>query len=110
MYRDWAEESIVREKILDLVKEYYKENHQKKEYEPGDRINYAGRVYDEEELCNLVDSALEFWLTAGKYTKEFETGLASYLGVPFCSLVNSGSSANLLAIAALTSPLLKERQ
>ena len=100
----------MREKILDLVKEYYKENHQKKEYEPGDRINYAGRVYDEEELCNLVDSALEFWLTAGKYTKEFETGLASYLGVPFCSLVNSGSSANLLAIAALTSPLLKERQ
>lgn len=100
----------MREKILELVKEYYKENHQKKEYEPGDRINYAGRVYDEEELCNLVDSALEFWLTAGKYTKEFETGLAKYLGVPFCSLVNSGSSANLLAIAALTSPLLKERQ
>ena len=100
----------MKEKILELVKEYYKENHQKKEYEPGDRINYAGRVYDEEELCNLVDSALEFWLTAGKYTKEFEAGLAAYLGVPFCSLVNSGSSANLLAIAALTSPLLKERQ
>ena len=100
----------MREKILELVKEYYKENHQKKDYEPGDRINYAGRVYDEEELCNLVDSALEFWLTAGKYTKEFETGLAKFLGVPFCSLVNSGSSANLLAIAALTSPLLKERQ
>ncbi len=100
----------MREKILELVKEYYKENHQKKEYEPGDRINYAGRVYDEEELCNLVDSALEFWLTAGKYTKEFESGLATYQGVPFCSLVNSGSSANLLAIAALTSPLLKERQ
>lgn len=100
----------MKEKILELVKEYYQENHQKKEYEPGDRINYAGRVYDEEELCNLVDSALEFWLTAGKYTKEFETGLAAYLGVPFCSLVNSGSSANLLAIAALTSPLLKERQ
>ncbi len=100
----------MREKILELVKEYYKENHQKKEYEPGDRINYAGRVYDEEELCNLVDSALEFWLTAGKYTKEFEAGLAKYQGVPFCSLVNSGSSANLLAITALTSPLLKERQ
>ena len=100
----------MKDQILALVKEYYKENHQKKEYEPGDRINYAGRVYDEEELCNLVDSALEFWLTAGKYTKEFETGLAKFLGVPFCSLVNSGSSANLLAIAALTSPLLKERQ
>lgn len=96
--------------ILDLVKKYYEENHQTKEYEPGDRINYAGRVYDEEELCNLVDSALEFWLTAGKYTKEFESGLAEYLGVPYCSLVNSGSSANLLAIMALTSPLLGDRR
>lgn len=99
-----------KQQILDLVKQYYKENHQKKEYETGDRINYAGRVYDEEELCNLVDSALDFWLTAGKYTQEFEKGLANYLGVPFCSLVNSGSSANLLAIMALTSPLLGERQ
>lgn len=99
-----------KKEILSLVKQYYEENHQKKEYEKGDRINYAGRVYDEEELCNLVDSALDFWLTAGKYTKEFESGLAEYLNVPYCSLVNSGSSANLLAIMALTSPLLKERQ
>lgn len=96
--------------ILELVKEYYKENHQKKAYETGDRINYAGRVYDEEEMCNLVDSALDFWLTAGKYTKEFEEGLAAYLDLPYCSLVNSGSSANLLAVMALTSPLLKDRQ
>lgn len=97
--------------ILDLVKQYYQEEHAvKKEFQPGDRINYAGRVYDEEEMCNLVDSALEFWLTAGRYTKAFEEGLAEYLNVKYCSLVNSGSSANLLAIAALTSPLLKERQ
>lgn len=96
--------------ILNLVKDYVKENHVTKAYEPGDRINYAGRVYDENEIVNLVDSALEFWLTAGRYTKEFEQGLADYLGLPFCSLVNSGSSANLLAMAALTSPLLGERR
>lgn len=99
-----------KEKILELVKEYYKENHRKKDYEIGDRINYAGRVYDEEEMCNLVDSALDFWLTAGKYTDEFEKGLAKYLSVPYCSLVNSGSSANLLAIMALTSQLLGDRR
>lgn len=96
--------------ILDMVKQYYKENNQQKEYQSGDRINYAGRIYNEEELCNLVDSALDFWLTASKYTKEFESGLAEYLKVPYCSLVNSGSSANFLAMMALTSPLLKERQ
>lgn len=100
-----------KQQIFELVKQYYKEEHGiKKEFEPGDRINYAGRVFDEEEMCSLVDAALDFWLTAGKYTKEFEEGLASYLGVKYCSLVNSGSSANLLAAAALTSPLLKERQ
>lgn len=99
-----------KEQIFDLVKQYYSENHKKKAYEPGDRINYAGRVYDEEELCNLVDSALDFWLTAGKYTKAFESGLSDYLGVPYCSAVNSGSSANLLAVMALTSPLLGEKR
>lgn len=99
-----------KEKILELVKEYYKENHEKQAYKIGDRINYAGRVYDEEEMCNLVDSALDFWLTAGKYTDEFEKGLAKYLNVPYCSLVNSGSSANLLAIMALTSQLLGDRR
>lgn len=99
-----------KKEILELVKQYYQENHQQNEYKKGDRINYAGRVYDEEELCNLVDSALDFWLTAGTYTKEFESGLAEYLKVPYCSLVNSGSSANLLALMALTSPLLKERR
>lgn len=101
---------MTKDKILDAVKEYYRENCQDKEFKPGDRINYAGRVYDENELVNLVDSSLEFWLTAGKYTREFEKRLADYLGVPFCALVNSGSSANLLAVSALTSPLLGERR
>ena len=99
-----------KEQILEMVKEFARENHSQKEYIKGDRINYAGRVYDEEELCNLVDASLEFWLTAGRFTKEFESGLAEYLGVPFVSSVNSGSSANLLAVAALTSPLLGDKR
>lgn len=104
-------EREARETILALVKEYCSTYHnQKKEFIPGDRISYASRVYDEEEMCNLVDSALEFWLTSGRYTQEFEREFAKYLGVRFCSLVNSGSSANLNAFMALTSPLLGERQ
>ena len=101
-----------RQQILDLVADYCRKYHleNKKPYEPGDRIPYASRVYDEKEMVNLVDSALEFWLTAGRYTDEFEEKLAKYLGVRYCSLVNSGSSANLVAFMALTSPLLKERQ
>lgn len=100
-----------KEQILNLVKEYYQKFHaDKKEYEKGDRIPYASRVYDSEEMTNLVDSALEFWLTSGRYTEQFEKEFAEYLNVRFCSLVNSGSSANLLAFMALTSPLLKERQ
>ncbi len=99
-----------KQQILDMVAEYCREQHLAEEWKPGDRINYAGRVYDEEELCNLVDASLDFWLTAGKYTEEFETGLGRYLDVPYCSVVNSGSSANLLAMTALTSPLLKEKR
>lgn len=99
-----------KETILKQVRQYAKEHHKPKEYEPGDRIHYAGRVYDGEELCNLVDASLDFWLTAGKYTQEVEEGLADYQGLPYCSLVNTGSSANLLAIMALTSPLLGDRQ
>ena len=96
--------------ILELIKEYYNTYHNnKKEYRPGDRIPYASRVYDEKEMQNLVDSALEFWLTSGRYTDEFEKKLSEYLKVKHCSLVNSGSSANLLAFMALTSPLLGER-
>lgn len=73
------------------------------------RINYAGRVYDEKEMINLVDSSLEFWLTYGRYSKQFEKRLAEFLGIKYAFLVNSGSSANLLAFMALTSPLLKDR-
>ena len=98
-----------KQQILDMTAQYCRERHASKEWKPGDRINYAGRVYDEEEFCNLVDASLDFWLTAGKYTEKFEAGLGEYLGVPFCSIVNSGSSANLLAMMALTSPLLKEK-
>ena len=100
-----------RDKILELVKDYCNEFHnQQKEFHEGDRISYASRVYDAEEMVNLVDSALEFWLTAGRYAKEFEKNFAEYLGVKYCSLVNSGSSANLIAFMALTSPLLGDRQ
>lgn len=103
-------EKQAREQILDFVKEYCAAFHKKKEFQEGDRIPYASRVYDSSEMTALVDSALEFWLTAGRYTAEFEKKLADYLQVKYCSLVNSGSSANLLAFMALTSPLLGERR
>lgn len=96
--------------ILDSVKEYYKTFMVKPEYKDGDRISYASRVFDEKEMMNLADSMLEFWLTSGRYTDQFEKQLGQYLGIPFVSLVNSGSSANLIAFMTLTSPLLKERQ
>lgn len=101
-----------RQEILNLVAEYCGQYHigNKKAFEPGDRIPYASRVYDAGEMVSLVDSALEFWLTSGRYTDEFEEKLSTYLGVKYCSLVNSGSSANLVAFMSLTSPLLKERQ
>ncbi len=103
-------EQQARQEILDLVKEYCDTFHVKKPYEEGDRISYASRVYDSREMTNLVDSSLEFWLTSGRYTDEFEKRFSEYLGVKFCSLVNSGSSANLIAFMALTSPLLGDRQ
>lgn len=101
----------IRDEILSLTEEYYQAQFsQTKPFQPGDRISYAGRVFDQEELRTLVDASLEFWLTAGRFTQRFETELADYLGVKYCSLVNSGSSANLLAFTALTSPLLGERR
>lgn len=102
-------ETQARENILKMVEEYCNQYHQKKEYIKGNRIPYASRVYDSKEMVNLVDSSLEFWLTAGRYTRQFEQKLADYLKVKYCSLVNSGSSANLIAFMALTSPLLEER-
>lgn len=109
-FYDKKTEEEAKEDILIRVKEYCEKYRGKIFYTPGDRIPYASRVYDSKEMCNLVDSALEFWLTAGRYTVQFEEEFAKYLGVRYCSLVNSGSSANLLAFMALTSPLLEERQ
>lgn len=101
----------LHDKILALVKEYCDKYHNQPEpFREGKRIPYAARVYDSREMVNLVDSALEFWLTAGRYVDEFEKGLGKYLGVKYVSVVNSGSSANLLAFMALTSPLLGERR
>lgn len=103
-------EQQAREEILDIVRQYTDKYHsQKKDFREGQRIPYASRVYDSAEMVNLVDSALEFWLTSGRYTERFEEQMAQYLGVRYCSLVNSGSSANLLAFMALTSPLLGDR-
>ena len=106
-----VDEKKDREKILEEVKQYYEKYHNiSKKFKEGDKISYASRVYDSEEMMNLVDSALEFWLTSGRYTKKFEEEFAKYLGVRYCSLVNSGSSANLLAFMALTSPVLGEKR
>lgn len=109
MFEGKTKEEATKE-ILNSVKEFYKKFMVKPEYKDGDRISYASRVFDEKEMMNLTDSALEFWLTSGRYTDQFEKQLGEYLGTPFVSLVNSGSSANLLAFMTLTSPLLKERQ
>lgn len=100
---------LLKEEIFDKVREYYLLAHSKSEFLPGkSKINYAGRVYDEKEMITLVDSALEFWLTSGRYAKEFEKSFSEFLGVKHCLLTNSGSSANLLAITALTSNKLGE--
>lgn len=104
----------LRSDILAKTAQYYRLVHKAKAEDafiPGtSRVNYAGRVFDENEMINLVDSALEFWLTYGNWSKDFENGLADYLGVRFALLVNSGSSANLLAFMTLTSSLLGERR
>lgn len=111
MNYQWATEQQARQEILDAVSAYYhayKEN--KKPFTPGDRITYAARVFDDAEMRNLVESALDFWLTAGRFEEKFEREFARWLGVKYASLVNSGSSANLIAFSALTAPELGERQ
>ena len=108
MYEGISKEVATRH-IHDCIEAYYKKFMKKPPYKEGDRIPYASLVFDEKEMINLVDSALEFWLTSGRYTQQFEKQLAEYLKVPNCLLVNSGSSANLLAFMALTSPLLEDR-
>lgn len=101
----------IKHQILEKVKDYYNLKHRKEEFIPGKtKISYAGRVYDQNEIISLVDSSLDFWLTAGRFAKQFEKEFAKFLGVAHCLLTNSGSSANLLAISALTSPKLEERQ
>lgn len=106
-----SEEKELRQNAIEAAIRYYEYKHQrKKPFKPGDRIPYAGRVFDENEIANLIDSSLDFWLTTGRYAEKFEKEFAEYLGVQHCSLVNSGSSANLLAFMALTSPKLGDRR
>lgn len=101
----------LRAQILDLVRRYHDVAFTKKEFEPGSSyVSYAGRVFDEKELVHLVDSSLDFWLTAGRFAEKFERSFADFFGMRHCLLVNSGSSANLVALSALTSPELGERQ
>ena len=106
----WKTEAEAREAIKAMVADYYRQFHApQKPFEPGDRVAYASRVFDEREMTALTDAALDFWLTTGRFSEAMEKGLADYLGVRYCHLVNSGSSANLLAFMALTSPELGER-
>jgi CDP-6-deoxy-D-xylo-4-hexulose-3-dehydrase len=101
----------LREQVIKAARQYYEFKHKtKKPFAPGDRIPYAGRVFDEKEISVLVDSSLDFWLTTGRYAEKFEKDFARFLGVRHCSLTNSGSSANLLAFMALTSHKLGEKR
>jgi CDP-6-deoxy-D-xylo-4-hexulose-3-dehydrase len=110
--KDAKKADALRLEILDKVREYHDAAFGGVEpFEPGrSRVSYSGRVFDEAEIVSLVDSSLDFWLTYGRYSKQFEEGLAAYLGVDTCLLVNSGSSANMLAFAALTSERLGARR
>lgn len=102
-----------RDQIIKSIVQYYNDfikPEQEKPFSPGDYITYAGRVYDEKEMCALADAGLDFWLTTGRFADRFEREFAQYLGVRYVSLVNSGSSANLLAFFTLTSPRLGERR
>lgn len=104
-------EKQLRDKVLEAVREYCEFKHKTRgPFIPGDRIPYAGRVFDEREVCNLVESGLDFWLTAGRFAEKFERDFSAFLGVKHCSLTNSGSSANLIAFMALTSPELGNKR
>ena len=110
----WKNETEAREEIKSLVGEFYKEFKEplesKENFKPGDRISYASRVYDEKEMQSLTDAMLDFWLTTGRFSKEFEKNFAEWIGVKYAHLVNSGSSANLIAFSVLTAPELGDRQ
>lgn len=111
---EWKNEQEARNVIKTLVAEYYRDFKEpvesKKDFRPGDRISYASRVYDEKEMQSLTDAMLDFWLTTGRFSDEFEKGFAEWIGVRYAHLVNSGSSANLIAFSVLTAPELGERQ
>lgn len=109
--KNWKNEAEAREEIKALVAEYYHSfKEQKKDFQPGDRVSYASRVFDEKEMLSLTDATLDFWLTTGRFADEFEKKFAEWIGVKHAYLVNSGSSANLLAFMTLTAPELGERQ
>ena len=108
---EWKNEAEARDAIKALVAEYYHDFKEKKDdFKEGDRISYASRVFDEKEMCSLTDAMLDFWLTTGRFSDEFEKNFAEWIGVKFAHLVNSGSSANLIAFMALTAPELGDRQ
>lgn len=111
---NWKNEAEAREEIKKLVAEYYHDFKEpvesKKNFKPGDRVSYASRVYDEKEMQALTDAMLDFWLTTGRFSKEFEKKFAEWIGVKYAHLVNSGSSANLIAFSVLTAPELGERR
>ena len=107
---NWNSEEQAREQIKQMVAEYYKDFKTKKEpFKEGDRITYAARVFDEKEMCALTDATLDFWLTTGRFSDEFEKKFAEWIGVKYAHLVNSGSSANLIAFSVLTAPELGDR-
>ena len=106
-----SKSEALRQQILALVQEYYEAEHSQQSFTPGEtEVPVSGRVFDAAEMVNLVDSSLEFWLTTGRYADQFEQEFARWMGVRHAILCNSGSSANLLALSALTSPKLAERQ
>ncbi|MDD6071791.1 MAG: lipopolysaccharide biosynthesis protein RfbH [Clostridiales bacterium] len=108
---NWNSETEAREQIKALVAEYYHDFKEKKdEFKPGDRISYASRVFDEKEMQSLTDATLDFWLTTGRFSDQFEKEFAEWIGVKYAHLVNSGSSANLIAFSVLTALELGERQ
>lgn len=107
----WKNEQQAREEIKKLVIQYYHHFKEKKNaFTPGNRITYAARVFDEQEMCALTDATLDFWLTTGRFAEQFEKEFATWIGVKYAHLVNSGSSANLIAFSVLTAPELGKRQ
>ena len=114
MVKKWKNEKEARNEIKGLVADFYRqfksEEMDHSDFKPGDRMSYAGRVYDEKEMLSLTDAMLDFWLTTGRFASEFEKKFAEFLGVKYAHLVNSGSSANLIAFSILTAPELGERR